>query len=240
MAHTTATLPDGFSLDVFSPTNRTLTVTPNPSHLPAQFITGSSGDSAVPFIALSPTSYVVSTSEIASDLIAQIAIPYSPATIASQGVQAANTYVAVLAADKKSWIIDDSTRNIQRSANRTRIEKLTNVAGEYLLVGRQSNDMGNIFVSYGTEAQNTVRLNGGVGVQEAEFMDGLRVSVQTNKTIEMTAQLVDGINPGTLNDGIQPLNSFVWVVKTSDPSQVISAKMMFPCECSLRFLWFVA
>lgn len=230
MAESTVTYPDGFSLDILSPSNRSLTVIQNLAPLPAQFITGSAGDAAVPFIALSPSSYVVSTSEHAGDLIAQIAIPYSPADILAKGVQAANTYVAVLAEDKRSWVISDSTRNIQRSENRTRIEKMTTVGGEYLLVGRQSTDMGNIFVNYGTKPENVVTLKGGIGVQEAEFMDGLRMSVQTNVTVDMTVRLEEGVNQGTLNANVTALNSFTWVVKMSDPLQNVDATMMFPCR----------
>jgi len=233
MAESSITYPDGFALDILSPTNRTLTVTQNQSPLPANFITGSAGDAATPFLQLSPFSYIVTTSEHAGDLIAQIAIPYSPTDITAKGIQAANTYVAVLAADKRSWVIDDSTRNIQRAENRTRIEKLTSVSGEYMLVGRQSTDMGNIFVTYGTGPENTVRLNGGVGVQEAEFMDGLRMSVQTNVSVEMTVELNEGINPGTLNDNITALNTFTWNVKMSDPNQNVDATMMFPCKFTI-------
>lgn len=230
MVQSSIIYPDGFNLDILSPTNRSLTVTQNKSPLPASFITGSAGDAATPFLQLSPFSYIVSTSEYAGDLIAQIAISYSPTDIAAQGVQAANTYVAVLAADRRSWVVDESTRNIQRAQNRTRIEKLTSVSGEYMLVGRQSVDMGNIFMSFGTSATDAVRFNGGVGVQECEFADGLRMSVHTNATVAMTVELVEGVNPGTLNDNITALNSFTWHVKMSNPEQELEATIMFPCK----------
>lgn len=102
-----------------------------------------------------------------------------------------------------------------------------------MLVGRQSTDMGSTFVTYGTGAENTVKLDGGVGLQEAEFMDGLRVSVQTNQTVNMTVELREGINPGTLNDNAMPLNTFMWVVKTSNPNQVVDATMFFPCKFAI-------
>lgn len=229
MKESRITYSDGFMLNILSPTNRTISVVQNQSPLPANFITGSPGGAATPFIQLSPFSYIVRTSEHAGDLIAQIAVPYSPADIAAKGVQAANTYVAVLAADRRSWLVDGSTRNIQRAMNMTKLEKLTSVAGEYMLVGRQSSDMGNIFVSFGDRPESTVTLSAGVGVQEVEFIDGLSMSVQSNKTVNITVELDEGINPGTMNDNMAALNTFTWNVKMSDPNHGVDAVMMFPC-----------
>lgn len=230
MQRSSITYPGGFNLDILAPANHTVLVTQNESPLPASFITGSAGDASTPFLQLSSVSYIVTTTEYAGDLIAQISIPYSPEDLTSKGIQAANTYVAVLAADKRSWVVDESTRNIQRAQNRTRIEKLTSVTGEYMLVGRQSVDMGNIFMSYGTGSAHTVSFIGGAGVQEAEFVDGLRMRVQTNVTVNMTVELMEGVNPGTLNDNITALNTFAWHVKMSDPNQNVDAVMMFPCK----------
>lgn len=227
------TFRDGFKLDMLSPTNRTVIVRQNTTPLDAQFITGTNGGSAETFVPLSNNSYIVTMNEPANDLIANIAMPYNIDDIRAKGVQASNTYVATLAADKRSWIVDEATRNIQRDANQTRCVKLTSVGGEYLLVGRVSSEMGNTFVKYGTGPENTVSLNGGVGVQEAEYMDGFRVSVQTNQTVNMTASLNQGINPGTLNAGFECLNSFSWIVKTSNATQNVDGTMFFPCKISL-------
>lgn len=62
--------------------------------------------------------------ETANDLIAKIEILYGPMTIDEKGVQEANTYVATLAADKKSRVANDATRNVHRSENNTRIIKM--------------------------------------------------------------------------------------------------------------------
>ena len=224
------TFQDGFRLDMLSPTNRTVIVRQNTAPLDAQFISGTNGGAAETFVAMSSNSYVVTMNESANDLIANIAMPYKPETILAMGVQASNTYVATLAADKRSWVVDEATRNIQRNDNQTRCVKLTSVTGEYLLVGRVSSEMGNTFVKYGTGPENTVSLNGGVGIQEAEYMDGFRVSVQTNSTVNMTVSLREGVNPGTLNDGITCLNSFAWIVEMSDPNQNVDGVMFFPCK----------
>jgi len=93
------------------------------------------------------------------------------------GIQEANTYVVTLSRDKKSWVVDDSTRNVHQSENNTRIIKMTSLGGEYLLVGRKTVDTSNIFVKYGQGATRTVDVTGGAGIQEAEFVDGLRFSI---------------------------------------------------------------
>jgi hypothetical protein len=160
MARTDQDFKDGLALDLFSPKNRTLVVKQNTSPLPAGFITGTTGE---PFIALSSYSYIIQMNETANDLIAKIEVPYDPEQLKKVGVQEANTYVATLAADKMSWVIDDSTRNVHRSENNTRIIKMTSMDGEYLLVGRQTVDTSNIFVQYGQGATRTVNMTGGSG-----------------------------------------------------------------------------
>ena len=161
MERTDQDFQDGLALDLFSPKNRTLTVQQNTSPLGAQFISGTTGE---PFVALSNYSYIISMNETANDLIAKIEVPYDLKSLNAQGIQEANTYVATLSADKKSWVVDDSTRNVHRSETNTRIIKMTSLDGEYMLVGRQTVDTSNVFVDYGQGATNTVNMTGGTGI----------------------------------------------------------------------------
>jgi hypothetical protein len=161
MERTDQDFKDGLALDIFSPKNRTLVVKQNTSPLPAQFISGTTGE---PFVALSSYSYIIRMNETANDLIAKVEIPYDPEQLKKLGVQEANTYVATLATDKMSWVIDDSTRNVHRSENNTRIIKMTSMDGEYLLVGRKTVDTSNIFVQYGQGVTRTVNMTGGPGM----------------------------------------------------------------------------
>ncbi|KAH8590379.1 hypothetical protein B0O99DRAFT_634761 [Bisporella sp. PMI_857] len=165
--------------------------------------------------------------ETADDLIAKIEVPYDPVMLNSLGVQEANTYVGKLSDDKMSWIIDDSTRNVHRSENNTRVIKMTSITGEFRLLGRQTLDTSNIFVQYGQGATRTVNITGG-GRQEAEFIDGLRLSVVASKNITMNADIRNGIPQGTLSPGMMAVNSFAWIVNTSDPTAPLSASMRFP------------
>lgn len=227
MERTDRDFKDGLALDILSPKNRTLVVKQNTSPLAAQFVTGTTGE---PFVALSSYSYIIQMNETANDLIAEIEIPYEAGQLSKMGVQEANTYVATLAPDKMSWLVDDGTRNVHRSENNTRIIKMTSLNGEYMLVGRQIVDTSNIFVQYGQGATRTVNMTGGRGTQQSEFIDGMRFSVQTNQSMTMNVAIKEGINPGTLPANTVSLNSFMWIVNTSDPFRRLNAQMFVPCK----------
>ncbi|CAN8103301.1 unnamed protein product [Discula destructiva] len=226
MERTDQDFTDGLALDLFSPTNRTLVVTNNTAPLPGQFVTGSSGES---FMNLSPYSWIIKMNEPADDLIAKIELPYDPVALQQQGMDISNTYVGTLAADGKSWVVSEQQRNVHISENKTRIIKMTSLDGEYMLLGRKSLDTSNIFVQYGQGATRTVNMTGGPGVQEAEFVDGLRVNMQSMLPATMNVDIPNGIDPATLPAGSTSLNSFSWVVNTTaPPGNVLAANMVFP------------
>ena len=227
MERTDQDFQDGLILDLFSPKNRTLTVQQNKTPLPAQFISGSNGE---PFVALSNYSYILRMNETANDLIGKIEIPYNPTALNSMGIQEANTYVATLSADKKSWNINEEQRNVHRSENNTRIIKMTSLDGEYLLVGRRTVDTSNVFVQYGQCETRTVNFTGGLGIQQAEFIDGLRFSVQSASALRVNADLKYGIQDGTLPANSISVNSYAWVVNTTNPQADIVGEIRFPSE----------
>ncbi|KAK0121874.1 hypothetical protein ONS95_010153 [Cadophora gregata] len=229
MERTDQDFQDGLALDLFSPKNRTLVVRQNTAPLGAQFVTGTTGE---PFVALSGYSYIIQMNETATDLIAKIEIPYDPQRLNAMGIQEADTYVGTLAPDRKSWAIDDAKRNVHRSENNTRIIKMTSLDGEYLLLGRKTVDTSNIFVQYGQGVTRTVNLTGGPGIQEAEFVDGLRFSVQSSQALMINVDLKEGVDSRSLPAGTQSLNSFAWVVNTSNPNVRVEAQMFVPCKSS--------
>ena len=96
-----------------------------------------------------------------------------------------------------------------RTENKTRIIKLTSLDGEYILLGRQTVDTANVFVQYGFGATRTVNLSSGAGVQQAEFVDGLRLSVETEKEMRVNANLQFGIETKVLPTGSQSLCRFL-------------------------------
>ncbi|KXH64544.1 hypothetical protein CSAL01_11323 [Colletotrichum salicis] len=153
MERTDQDFQDGLALDLFSPKNRTLVVQQNLMPLPGNFVTDTTGES---FMALQNYSYVISLNESANDLIAKIEITYDRTALAAIGIQDSNTYVGTLAGDKKSWIVNDATRNVHREENNTRIIKMTSLQGECIPLGRKTEDTANEFVQYGQGATRTV------------------------------------------------------------------------------------
>lgn len=230
MVRTDQDFQDGLILDLYSPKPRTLTVHQNFNPLPGQFVTGISGE---PFVALSKYSYIVKMNETANDLIAKIEVPYDYQMLNKVGIQEANTYVGTLAVDKKSWVVNDQHRNVHRSENLTRIINKTSLDGEYILLGRKSLDTSNIFIQYGQSQNRTMNITGGGGTQEAEFIDGLRLSVQAQSAMKVNIDIINGISPAALPNNSKSLNSFAWLVNTSDPTANIRAEMRVPCESSL-------
>ncbi|KAB2107842.1 hypothetical protein AG0111_0g3663 [Alternaria gaisen] len=216
MERTDQDFVDGLALDLFSPSNRTLIVSQNTSPLPGSFVSGSNG---APFVALSNYSWIVELNETANDLIAKIELPYDPVALQKVGIDQDNTYVGVLAADKKSWIVSESQRNVHVSENKTRMIKMTSLDGEYMLLGRQTADISNIFVQYGQGATRTVNFTGGIGTQETEFIDGLRFTVESDQAFTMNVDIRNGISMDTLSNNVSSLNSFSWIVNTSMSTQ---------------------
>jgi hypothetical protein len=231
MERTDQDFQDGLALDLFSPKNRTVIVQQNTKPLPAQFVSGTNGE---PFLALSNYSYIIKLNETANDLIAKIEVPYDPVMLKAKGIEEANTYVGTLAADRKSWVVDESKRNVHRSENLTRIIKMTSLDGEYMLLGRQTVDTSNIFVQYGQGATRTVNITGGQAIQEAEFIDGLQFSIQADNAMKMNVDIKEGVNPGTLPSNTQSLNSFMWIINTTDSKTKLTAEMRVPCKYYAR------
>lgn len=230
MARTDQDFQDGFVIDVFSPKARTVVVTQNAEPLQAKFISGTDGQN---FVSLSNYSYVVRTNDSANDMIAKIEIPYRPAMLSTMNIPQANTFVATLSPNGRSWVIDDSTRNVHSSQNNTRIMKMTSIDGEYILVGRQAVDTANIFMQFGQGQTRTVHLSNGPGMQQSEWIDGIRFNVQAEQTMAFNVDLRPGINPGTLPANTQALNSYAWVVNSSSAFGKIDCTMSVPCTyCS--------
>ncbi|KAK7447130.1 hypothetical protein Landi51_07005 [Colletotrichum acutatum] len=229
MERTDQDFQDGLALDLFSPKNRTLVVQQNLTPLPGNFVTGTTGG---PFMALQNYSYVISLNETANDLIAKIEIPYDPTALATIGIQESNTYVGTLAGDKRSWIVNDATRNVHREENNTRIIKMASLQGEYILLGRKTEDTANEFVQYGQGATRTVNVTAG-NRQEAEFIDGLRLSVIPSTDMGINIDIVNGISPQAVPPGLVPVNSFAWVVNSSSPGAPMLADMKFPFNPSM-------
>lgn len=85
---------------------------------------------------------------------------------------------------------------------------MTSLDGEYMLLGRKSLDTSNIFVQYGQGATRTVNFTGGPGIQEAEFVDGLRFSMAATSPFAMNVDIPNGIEQAALPENTIPLSEF--------------------------------
>lgn len=83
---------------------------------------------------------------------------------------------------------------------------MTSIDGEYMLLGRRSEDASNIFVQYGQGATRTVNFTGGPGLQQAEFIDGLRFDVQSSQPMRLNAEIPFGVNPTLLPPQSVPMS----------------------------------
>jgi hypothetical protein len=85
---------------------------------------------------------------------------------------------------------------------------MTSLDGEYMLLGRRSEDTSNIFVQYGQGATRTVNVTGGSDkIQEAEFVDGLRLKVQSASSFALNVDIPFGVNADAIPQGALPLSN---------------------------------
>lgn len=112
---------------------------------------------------------------------------------------------------------------------------MTSLDGEYMLLGRKSEDTSNIFVQYGQGATRTVNITGGAEkIQEAEFVDGLRFRVQSAKPFTLNADIPFGVNDKAIPEHAVPLSiSFSHCLQTLGVTSV--ARFLTPVLSS-RFL----
>lgn len=85
---------------------------------------------------------------------------------------------------------------------------MTSLDGEYMLLGRKSVDNSNIFVQYGQGATRTVNVTGGAGIQEAEFVDGLRFSVAATAPFAMNVDIPNGVDKTALPENAIALSQY--------------------------------
>lgn len=75
-----------------------------------------------------------------------------------------------------------------------------------MLLGRGTEDVSNIFVQYGQGATRTVNVTRGPGIQEAEFIDGLRFSIESDQDFTMNVDLKNGIPLDVVPDNAMSLS----------------------------------
>lgn len=133
---------------------------------------------------------------------------------------------------------------------------MTSLDGEYMLLGRKSQDTANIFVQYGQGATRTVNVTGGADdAQEAEFVDGLRLRFRSAKPFALNADIPFGIDAQAIPEAhkslstvfhkplkafplvsnqIPSLDSFAWKINSTSPASNISVAISFPSKSAVH------
>src|ERR1700755_2355065 len=91
--------------------------------------------------------------------------------------------------------------------NTVRMQKMNNIDGEYMALGRQTVETNGVLVPFGTGQAQSVVIQGS-GLQENEFVDGVRMSVRATQPVTMNVDVKEGVEQGMLTalQGQQPLS----------------------------------
>lgn len=135
-----------------------------------------------------------------------------------------------------------------RSENKTRIIKMTSLDGEYLLLGRKTEDFSNIFIQYGQGATRTMNITGGQGIQSADFIDGLRFGIESQHDFKLNVdlkvvkdhsekRLLKLLSERRFSSycwicGLMRTDTYAWVVNTtlSNSKPSVTCNISLPCE----------
>lgn len=85
---------------------------------------------------------------------------------------------------------------------------MTNIDGEYIVVGRQTAETGAALTAFGgADANNVVQIEGS-GIQEVEFQDGFRMSIRASQPMTVQADVVNGVSANMIVSGTQPVSKY--------------------------------
>ncbi|KAF2737996.1 hypothetical protein EJ04DRAFT_550255 [Polyplosphaeria fusca] len=202
--------PDRSKIETFSQSQQQLIVNQQTPAVPANQVTGSTGQ---PFVALMQQSMSVNTNG-ATDLVGgQIELIMDQQMLQQNAVNPDNTYVGQLSPDRQSWMIIEPMRSVNITDTTVRIQKMNSIDGEYIALGRQTVETNNVLVPF--KDQSVVIQ--GTGLQENEFVDGLRVSTRATQPMSFTVDVKDGVEQGMLTQlqGQQPINDFRYTVTSN-------------------------
>lgn len=81
--------------------------------------------------------------------------------------------------------------------------KMTSLDGEYMAVGRQTTETGNVLTTFNQNQQ--VQISGS-GIQEVEFTDGFRMSIRASQPMTLKTDVVNGVSSSMTTGGIMPVS----------------------------------
>ncbi|KAF2031856.1 hypothetical protein EK21DRAFT_62183 [Setomelanomma holmii] len=207
--------PDRSRVETFSQKQQQLIVNQQTPAIPANQVTGTTGQ---PFVAISQQSMTISTNG-ATDLVGgQVQMAINMQNLQSAAVQPDNTYVAMLSPDRQTWQIQETMRSVNSTDMTVRMVKRNQLDGEYMILGRQTVETNTLVQPFGNDAASSVAIQG-TGLQENEFQDGFRMSTRATQPLTMNVDVVDGIDSSMLaglqKNGQDTVNDYRYKVTTN-------------------------
>ncbi|KAH7401453.1 hypothetical protein BKA66DRAFT_405557 [Pyrenochaeta sp. MPI-SDFR-AT-0127] len=205
--------PDRSKIETFSQKQQQIIVNQQTPAIPANQVTGTTGQ---PFVAITPQSMTISTNG-ATDLVGgQIQMAMSAQNLQAAAVQPDNTYVAMLSPDRQTWMIQETMRSVNTTDMTVRMVKRNQLDGEYMIVGRQTVETNTLVVPFGSDGATSVAIDG-TGLQENEFQDGFRMSTRATQPMTMNVDVVDGVDSSMLAalQGQEIVNDYRYSVVTN-------------------------
>lgn len=109
MALNSFQFPDRSRVETFSQKQQQIIVNQQNPAIPANQVTGTTGQ---PFVQISPQSMTIGTNG-ATDLVGgQVQMAITSQILQQQAVQPDNTYVAMLSPDRQTWMIQETLRMV--------------------------------------------------------------------------------------------------------------------------------
>lgn len=205
--------PDRSKVETFSQKQQQIIVNQQQPAIPANQVTGSTGQ---PFVAITTQSMVINTNG-ATDLVGgQVEMAMTMQNLQANAVQPDNTYVAMLSPDRQSWMIQETMRSVNTTDMTVRMVKRNQLDGEYMVVGRQTVETNTLLTPFGSDGATSVAIQG-TGLQENEFQDGFRMATRATQPMLMNVDVKDGIDTGMLAalQGQEPVNDYRYSVVTN-------------------------
>ncbi|KAJ4324931.1 hypothetical protein N0V94_000985 [Neodidymelliopsis sp. IMI 364377] len=202
--------PDRSKVETYSQKQQQIIVNQQQPAIPANQVTGSTGQ---PFVAITTQSMTISTNG-ATDLVGgQVEMAMTMQNLQNAAVQPDNTYVAMLSPDRQSWMIQETMRSVNTTDMTVRMVKRNQLDGEYMVVGRQTVETNTLVTPFGSDGSTQVAIQG-TGLQENEFQDGFRMSTRATQPMLMNVDVKDGVDSGMLSalQGQAPVNDYRYSV----------------------------
>jgi hypothetical protein len=83
--------------------------------------------------------------------------------------------------------------------------KLNSIDGEYMAVGRQTVETGNVLTTFNSGQSASIA---GSGIQEIEFTDGFRMSIRASQSMSIRADVKNGVSTSMVTGGIMSVSEY--------------------------------